>query len=433
MKFYIDARNGNDSFDGTSPEKALATLDAINQKKLVPGTSVYLRCGSVWNGSLTPLGEGSAEQPVKIASYGEGPRPLINGCGVLSTVLLKNWRYITLENLEITNMSPDIYGPHSGVTVLAEEKGGDYRGITLKNLYVHNITTAFKREAGGIIVWAGEADSPVTFSEMTIEGCMICDSGSQGITFSSVYNGRIGIDWTKLPYTPSSNIVIRENYAARCAGDGIFQSCADNPVLEHNTVTGCCFAGNTAYAGIWPHNSQKAVMKNNEVFGCRLIGGDGQGYDVDIDCTDTLVSENLSHHNGGGFILLCTSGNIGGYNNGITVCGNISIDDSGQIFTVSGPVKDIIIKDNKVCVTENRHTRLIGMYEWAGSGGGPDNISVENNYFYMNTDGKNQFYEDTDFEFKNNTYGGSYDYSGIHDKNGKYSAEPFDKNSILKI
>lgn len=433
MDLYIDSINGNDSFDGMSPDRAWASFDVLNGMTVVPGTRILLRSGSAWNGSLCPAGEGTAEEPVIITSYGEGPRPLINGCGAGAAVRIKNWRHIIIEKLEISNVSPDIYGPHSGVLVVGEEKGGDYKGITLRDLYIHNITTTFKRETGGIIIWAGEADTPVTFSDLTVEGCTVCDSGSQGITFSSVYNGRIGIDWTKLPYTPSNNITIRNNYVARCAGDGIFQSCAESPVLEHNTVSECCFAGNTAYAGIWPHNSQRAVMKNNEVFGCLLIGGDGQGYDVDIDCTDTLVTENLSHHNGGGFILLCTSGNIGGYNNGITVSGNISIDDSGQIFTVSGPVRDVTIKNNRVCVTENRRTRLIGMYEWAGSGGGPDNITVENNFFYMNTDGKNQFYKDTHFVFKNNTYGGSYDYSDIPEENGEYNAEPFDKSSILKV
>ena len=118
-----------------------------------------------------------------------------------------------------------------------------------------------------------------------------------------------------------------------------------------------------------------------------------RGYDVDINCTDTVVADNLSHHNDGGFILLCTSGDIGGYNNGITVERNISIDDSGQIFTLSGTIKNIRISNNRVSVEKNIHTRLIGTYQWGEKGGGPENVTVTENYIYMNTDGENRFFD----------------------------------------
>ena len=261
----------------------------------------------------------------------------------------------------------------------------------------------------------------------------MCDTGAQGITFSSAYSYRVGIDWTDLPYTPSHNIRITDNYIARCGGDGIFQSCAESPIIEHNTVSMCCFAGNTPYAGIWPHNSQNAVMRENEAFGCVLIAGDGQGYDVDINCTDTVVADNLSHHNDGGFILLCTSGDIGGYNNGITVERNISIDDSGQIFTLSGPIKNIKISNNRVSVEKNIHTRLIGTYQWGERGGGPENVTVLDNYIYMNTDGENQFFGIPP-RVNGNSFGGSYGYKNLNDTSfTSLKAVPFDKSKYLII
>lgn len=431
--YFADAVNGDDRNDGLTPSSAFATLERINESELLPGTTVALKSGSIFTGTLKPKNGGTVDKPVRITSYGEGPLPIINGNGAENAVEIRNLSYIEVSNLEIINVTSDIYTPRRGVFVCCGENGGEYRGITIKNLYVHNIVTSFGREAGGIIVWCGPADSPVSFDGVTVTGCTVCDTGAQGITFSSAYSYRVGIDWTDLPYTPSHNIRITDNYIARCGGDGIFQSCAESPIIEHNTVAMCCFAGNTPYAGIWPHNSQNAVMRENEAFGCVLIAGDGQGYDVDINCTDTVVSDNLSHHNDGGFILLCTSGDIGGYNNGITVERNISIDDSGQIFTLSGPIKNIKISNNSILVEKNIHTRLIGTYQWGERGGGPENVTVSDNYIYMNTDGENRFFN-TPPRFTGNSFGGSYGYKNLNDTSfTSLKAVPFDKSKYLII
>lgn len=431
--YFADALNGNDLNDGLTPESAFATLERINELELLPGTTVALRCGSVFTGTLKPRNGGTKDAPVCIRSYGEGPLPMICGCGAENAVELRNLSYIEISDLEITNMSSDIFTPRRGVFVCCGGAGGSYGGITLRDLYVHHITTAFGREAGGIIIWCDPADSPVSYDGVTVTGCTVCDTGAQGITFSSAYSYRKGIDWTELPYTPSQNIRITDNYIARCGGDGIFQSCAEAPLIRHNTVAMCCFAGNTPYAGIWPHNSQNAVMSENEAFGCVLIAGDGQGYDVDINCTDTIVADNFSHHNDGGFILLCTSGDIGGYNNGITVERNISIDDAGQIFTLSGPIKNIRIANNRVSVEENRHTRLIGTYQWGETGGGPENVTVSENAIYMNTDGENRFFG-TPPQFTNNRLGGSYRYENLSDASSSVLQNaPIDRNDYLIV
>lgn len=431
--YFADALNGNDANNGRTPESAFATLEKINALELSPGTTVALRRGSVFTGTLRPKNGGTREAPVRITAYGEGPLPVICGGGAENAVEVRNLSHIDISDLEITNVSSDIYTCRRGVFVCCGGTGGRYSGITLRNLYVHHITTAFGREAGGIIVWCAPADTPVSYDGVTITGCTVCDTGAQGITFSSAYSYRVGIDWTELPYTPSQNIRITDNYIARCGGDGIFQSCAESPLIEHNTVATCCFAGNTPYAGIWPHNSQKAVMRGNEAFGCVLIAGDGQGYDVDINCTDTLVVDNLSHHNDGGFILLCTSGDIGGYNNGVTVERNISIDDSGQIFTLSGPIQHIRLANNRVSVEKNLHTRLIGTYQWGETGGGPEDVTVSDNDIYMNTDGENRFFG-TPPRFVNNRLGGSYRYEDLGDTSSTASPSvPIDKSTYLIV
>ena len=414
LKLYIDSRCGDDFASGTSPETAWASLEKLNSATLNGGDEICFRRSCVWQGQLVPKRVRDGKK-IRFCPYGEGERPLIDGNGAESAVLFENFDNLIFEGFEIVNLTEDCFSCRSGLFAVCRGEGGVYSDICFRDLYIHDVVTCYGRTAGGLIVWADKADSPVSFNNLAIENCFITDCGAQGITVSSAYSYRTGIDWTDLPYTPSDGIRIRGNYISRCGGDAIFQSCGNSPVIEHNVAADCCFAGNTAYAGIWPHNSQDTVMRYNESFGNRLVGGDGQGYDVDINCTNTTVYANYSHQNGGGNILLCTSGDIGGYNNGITVEENVSIDDGGQIFTLSGPIRDIRIKNNTVYVSRNLHTRLIGLYQWGESGGGPDDVSVEGNDFELNTDGYNTFYEGSVVTFSGNRYAGTYNYDGICD------------------
>ncbi len=410
---YVDASCGDDRADGATPATAIASLERLESFTLKPGTRVLFRAGGIWYGSYHPVGGGLPQQPVSITRYGAGPDPILCGTTESSTVYIRNMSHLVLERLEVTHSCRKTDRPLRGVYLCYGGEGGEYRDICLRDLYIHDIGGCAQREAGGLVIWADTAERPVTFSRLTVAGCTICDQAAQGITFSSVYSYRTGIDWTDKPYAPSRDIHICDNYIARCGGDGIFQSCADDPVLERNTVTGCCFAGNTAYAGIWPHNSQRPVMRGNESFGNRLVGGDGQGYDVDINCTDSVVERNYSHHNEGGSILLCTSGDIGGYNNGILVRDNLCEEDLGQIFTLSGPLRQVRLIGNRVTVRQQPHTRLIGFYQWGQSGGGPEQVEIVGNDFTLDSDGHDQVCWDTHPIVRDNRFAGSYDYGDL--------------------
>ena len=57
--YYVDAVNGNDSNDGLTEESAWKSLDQINNTTFLPGDSVLLKAGCIWNGYLYPKGEGS--------------------------------------------------------------------------------------------------------------------------------------------------------------------------------------------------------------------------------------------------------------------------------------------------------------------------------------------------------------------------------------
>ena len=77
--YYIDASTGKDANSGTNPALAWSSLSNVNQHKFSPGDQILFHAGQSWTGTLTPHGNGTADLPITISSYGDGAKPLIQG------------------------------------------------------------------------------------------------------------------------------------------------------------------------------------------------------------------------------------------------------------------------------------------------------------------------------------------------------------------
>jgi parallel beta-helix repeat protein len=82
--YYISSTSGNDANDGQRPEKAWQHLSKIYLKSISkdafqPGDSILLKRGDQWDGQIRLQGNGSAQSPITLSAYGEGPKPLIYG------------------------------------------------------------------------------------------------------------------------------------------------------------------------------------------------------------------------------------------------------------------------------------------------------------------------------------------------------------------
>ena len=65
--YYVDSTIGDDSNSGTSPETPWKSLDKVTATTFLPGDTILLKSGSVWNGEwLWPKGSGTADAPIKI-------------------------------------------------------------------------------------------------------------------------------------------------------------------------------------------------------------------------------------------------------------------------------------------------------------------------------------------------------------------------------
>jgi parallel beta helix pectate lyase-like protein len=77
--YYISSSSGSDLNAGTSSDAAWQTLARVNSQTLLPGDSVLLRRGDVWNESLIPSSSGSSTSRILFDAYGAGAPPTLTG------------------------------------------------------------------------------------------------------------------------------------------------------------------------------------------------------------------------------------------------------------------------------------------------------------------------------------------------------------------
>ena len=115
QKYYIST-NGDDSYNGKTPQTAIKTLSHLNKLDLKPGDTVCFRRGDEWFGTIF-LQSGNKHKKIHYTSYGKGSKPVING-SIRSTSeqdwiqVEKNlWRYNKVLTKEVGNLiSPQNIG-----------------------------------------------------------------------------------------------------------------------------------------------------------------------------------------------------------------------------------------------------------------------------------------------------------------------------------
>ncbi|PYN28547.1 MAG: hypothetical protein DMD98_22130, partial [Candidatus Rokuibacteriota bacterium] len=98
---YVDAEQGDDSKDGTSPATAWRTLDKANHAVLA-GDTVLLR-GTFSSQQIRPAVSGTPAKPITFRSH-SGQTAVLNGGGSGVAVRLEGCSYIVVERLRIENV-----------------------------------------------------------------------------------------------------------------------------------------------------------------------------------------------------------------------------------------------------------------------------------------------------------------------------------------
>ncbi len=338
--YHVDASAGSDANRGTTPEIAWQTLTKVNATSFQPGDRILLRAGSSWNGLVHPLGSGRADAPITITSYGDGPRPVIDGGGALAAIRLEDQQHWVIENLEIRNTKTErmvvgylstkhkqagdgtlVPGVRSGIAVRAS--GAErLAGLRIANCDIHSIQgTSWRLAQPGMYDNAGiHINTEAPFDDVVIENNHIHDLDTIGIIAWVGTGGRTH-DWVGQDVSPwGRGLVVRKNRIVKTGADGVIVGSSDGALIDGNV---CYDAGINAtdqpvvsgdphqdvmhIAGIWCIASRDAIFQHNEVARVRVFEqpADSEAFDVDMGCRGTIAfRHNHTHDNPGGTLMI---------------------------------------------------------------------------------------------------------------------------------
>jgi hypothetical protein len=379
VSYYLDTSNGNNANTGLSPDQAWASLERASAENFLAGTSILLKSGEVFEGSLSLTGQsGSEAEPIRIAAYGDGARPVIDAKGFLAGIYLEDCHHVEIAGIEIT--------ADGGVTVdgsSASQRYGVYvkttwngasSDIHLRDLFIHHIfpevatsneganptsylgTAIFMQGAGG-----GNSSFPI--EGILIENCRIERTGHMAIRFQR-----------------SNDIQILNNTMLDIGGPAIQPSRCNDILVQGNLVNRSGSLIDPRMhgrgSGIWPWFSHRVVIQHNTFMNARGRE-DSCGMHIDFLCRDVLVQYNLSVGNAGGFIEIL------GDNYNCTYRYNVSINDG---WRVEGEI-------TQGTLANNADGRVLYLGGWVGSGNngpniyrGPFNTYIYNNTIYVRSD-----------------------------------------------
>jgi len=119
--YYVSSSQGNDENDGLSIQSPFESIDKLNSMVFSPGDSIYFKSGDYWEGMFWLKGSGSSTNPIVIDVYGGNTKPIINGYGYQSSILIFNDQHIEINGLELFNSSSHL---EDGPSLISEETPG---------------------------------------------------------------------------------------------------------------------------------------------------------------------------------------------------------------------------------------------------------------------------------------------------------------------
>jgi hypothetical protein len=344
-RYHVSSSSGDDNADGTSPERAWRTLARASAQRYAPGDVLLLKAGDRFAGQLVLQSSGRPGQPVRVASYGAGPKPVIDGAagaegGFSEAILIRNQQHIEISDLALTNTldrprtgqradwSFGIHVINDGGGVLEHFR---FQRLTIANVFAaeldHASEDAFNRVAVSAIRFAvapiPAGAPPAFFRDIVIADNDITRTGRFGVQIG--HAGR-GDAHSRDPETGfNRDIIIRDNRFTELGGTAVQLAGARFALIENNDFdrTGSSAVPSRMVgrgSGAWVINSRDIVAQRNR---SRHVRGykDSYGLHVDYGNRDVLYQYNLSYDSEGGFVEIL------GNNRNIIWRYNISIND----------------------------------------------------------------------------------------------------------
>lgn len=395
-RFYLSG-SGNDAANGRTPETAWKTLERASRVVLEPGDALLLHSGDVFSGQLRLQGSGAENRPVTLGRYGTGRLPIIDmGAAMGAAVKLEDQSWWVIQEIEVTSgAAADPSRGRQGIGLHAAAEG-KLHNIAVLNCHIHDVW--------GTLMGSGAYDQ--YFSSAIFLGGSWNEKGTVGSAHNVLVEGnqiervdRCGI----IALNCRQGFVARRNRIVNLGGDAIVPIGCDDTVVEWNTVNASCLRtgdpwiwtpeilrDHTEYnqhsAAIWLAACKRGVMQFNEVYdtGRAALNGDGEGYDIDLDCEDCVLQYNYSSNNHGLMLLMQrTHGNVARYNisqNDVThvLALRPNLGDGNlihnNIFYIDYGTAQVEMRDDE---HENKNVNKVG-------------VPLRNNIFYATGEGRFQ-------------------------------------------
>lgn len=402
---YYFSSDGDDANAGLSEDAPKQSLEAaraiIGNVTADTPTKVLFKAGSRYKGTLKIDGFSAEDAtPLIVSSYGvtgEAQYVKIEG-NDWSNCIEINRGNVRLSGFEVT--APRGY---RGIWVYPNRSGA-VKNIVISDNYCHDINfdlgdktipedgsiftpaesdevcSSFSYDRGGIIfeVYNDVKKGPAWYENVWIEDNRIANVARCGVWVFSSWVRRAGVDWGYNHYYDDetnwfhhSNFYITGNTVDYSGGDAIILGATVGGVVERNISRHAHFLNiASASAGIWLHSCKDIVMQYNEA-SYTHTRYDGQGFDIDIGCSNILFQYNYAHHNDGGGLLMCnTKRQLPKFDKD----GNYVLDEDGLpiIEMAFGPWHDVTVRNN--VFADNREADLI-------FSGTVSDVTVDNNTF----------------------------------------------------
>lgn len=428
MTTYYVSPTGVDTNNGTSQSTPWQTLSHVNAFAFAAGDTCLFQGNGWWVGNATtgqqlqPSTSGASGNPITFGTYGTGNAYIYNStvAGNYNGILVYDINYVTFNNF--TCFGPDVMVNTTTSGVNAFSASGVYTGITINNCQAYGWYV-------GILVGSNVAGAG--FSNVTINGCTTNGNFYAGIWSYGTGTTGDGSGWQNSNITVT-NCVATDNLGNKAVttkwtGSGILLSSTNG-----GTISGCTASGNgqcNSYTsgggvGIWAYYSNNVTISGNIAFSNQSgTQSDGDGFDLDIGCTNCTLEYNIAWGNWGAGILLDADSAANW--NGNTVRYNITWGNGQNPLTAAGGYGELttfgpmgahaVYNNTFVATTSPLYSPACITAEASSSTNG----TYRNNIFYMAGTGHHILttvaYASTAVLFQGNNYSGatlSIDWNG---------------------
>jgi hypothetical protein len=349
MSTYYVSPSGNDNSSGTSVSSPWKSIGKVNSVTLHGGDSVLFQGGQTFYGSLNIGSKDSSSSQVIFGSY-NGQATINSGKSNGATVL--NASGIWFENLKFVG-SPGST-PQSGINFEGYSAGSFYTNDKVDDCNISGYRTA------GILVEGAYSNGG--FNGLRITNSVIHDNVDSGIQTCSA------ADTSLINFYIGHNQVYN-NYGdgySVCTGSGIELGDVSNALVEYNTAYLNGSRGGNGGVGIWAYTANNVTFQYNESYdNISTRGMDGDGFDFDLDVSNSVMQYNYAFGNDGTGAQLDQWKTDNGFVNDI-VRYNV-FQDNGKLnkygnLEVWGKVENAYLYNNTIFTTSSNSNAAIRIH-----------------------------------------------------------------------